>query len=186
LILRTSAGTAASGSTAYAYDLGDRLVGLTPPGASATTFTYDALGRIATRSVPGAGTDSYSYVGLTEDAWQVSNGSAATASLVGPNGSRLSVLTGSTLGWTIPDLHGSLVATTDSADALSSDQDCGHQPESTRPTRWTGTRALPILAIVGPMLSTPVELSDLRGEGQQTSERHDLAALCRSGDGRGN
>jgi RHS repeat-associated protein len=116
----TGAGTAASGTTAYAYDLGDRLIGLTPPGASATTFSYDALGRIATRSVSGAGTDSYSYVGLSEDAWQVSNGSAATASLVGPNGSRLSVLTGSTLGWTIPDLHGSLVATTDSADALSS------------------------------------------------------------------
>ena len=70
--------------------------------------------------MPGAGSDTYSYVGLSEDAWQVSNGSAATGSLVAPDGSRLSVLSGSTLGWTIPDLHGSLVATTDSADALSS------------------------------------------------------------------
>lgn len=38
---------------------------------------------------------------MSEEVWQISNGATVTGSLLAPDGSRLSVLTVSTLAWTI-------------------------------------------------------------------------------------
>jgi YD repeat-containing protein len=50
----TTNAEAGAGSIAYAYDLADRLTGITA-GGNDTTFTLDALGRFRTRNLPGAG-----------------------------------------------------------------------------------------------------------------------------------
>jgi RHS repeat-associated protein len=97
------------------YDLGDRLTSVTPPTQSATTFTFDALGRIASRVRPG-GTDAYEYLGTTNTAWRITTGATVVSSALDPSGARLATKTGTTIGFTLPDLHANLAAVVNSGE----------------------------------------------------------------------
>jgi RHS repeat-associated protein len=97
------------------YDLGDRLTSVTPPTQSATTFTFDALGRIASRVRPG-GTDAYEYLGTTNTAWRITTGATVVSSALDPSGARLATMTGTTIGFTLPDLHANLAAVVNSGE----------------------------------------------------------------------
>jgi len=88
----------------YAYDAAGHLVGLTPPGGSAVSFGVDALGRIKTR-----GGDTFEYVGTSETVWRVSNASLTTDAAIDALAQRTAVKSGTTQGFTLPDLHGNAV-----------------------------------------------------------------------------
>ena len=106
-------------TTAYTYDLGNRLTRIDAPNtANDADFTLDALGRFATRVLAaGSGTDTYSYTGTTETVARIANSlGTVTESITTPAGDRLGVKVGTTTNWFLPDLHG------DIAGSLSSDQ----------------------------------------------------------------
>src|SRR5439155_1589686 len=66
----------------------------------------------------GAGTDRYRYAGAAKAVTRVANSASGTTdSIVDPSGGRLGAKVGSTTNWFVPDLHGSLVASLDQADA---------------------------------------------------------------------
>ncbi|MEK6719843.1 MAG: RHS repeat-associated core domain-containing protein [Chloroflexota bacterium] len=94
-------------STGYAYDLADRLTGITPTSGSATSFTIDALGRHKAKTAAGV-TDTYAYVGSSEVIAKITPSTgASTSSIVDPTGARTAVSTSSGgFGWTLSDLHG--------------------------------------------------------------------------------
>jgi len=106
---QTSSAPAVNLNTASTYDLGDRLVSITPPGESATTFGFDALGRNLSRVTP-AGTDTYEYVDTTETVWRITTGGLPTSSAIDPSGARLATSANGTTGYLLPDLHGNLAA----------------------------------------------------------------------------
>jgi RHS repeat-associated protein len=111
----TLAANASSSTIAYGYDIGDRLVTLTPSGSAATTFALDALGRSRTRTTPTGGADTYEFVGLTEVVWRVTNvngpTTTVTTSALDSAGDRTATKTGTVQDWLIPDLHGNVAAT---------------------------------------------------------------------------
>ena len=91
----------------YAYDLADRLVGITPASGAASSFTFDALGRHLTKTESGI-TDTYTYAGersvVVRDA--PSSGTRTNAA-VDATGSRLAISTSAGgFGWALADLHG--------------------------------------------------------------------------------
>ena len=93
-----------------AYDQGDRLTSLTPPGGTATTYGFDALGRTSSATTSGT-TTGYAFIGASEVVWsrQVGAGPAVQALLDGA-GERLALKAATTLAWLVPDLHGNVVA----------------------------------------------------------------------------
>ncbi len=96
--------------TAYTYDAADRQTSIDPPGASNTVaFSFDALDRDRTRSLNGTTTDTYGYVGETETAVLLDR-TTDVDSAVDAMGDRIAISSNGTLGWTIPDLHGSMAA----------------------------------------------------------------------------
>ena len=106
----TTSQVASSGTTAYTYDAADRPTSIDPPGASNTVaFTFDALGRDRTRSLNGTTSDTYGYVGETETAVLLDR-TTDVDSAVDAMGDRIAISSNGTLGWTIPDLHGSMAA----------------------------------------------------------------------------
>lgn len=106
----TTSQVATSGATGYTYDAADRLLSIDPVGTSDTVgFTLDALGRNRTRSVDGALADTYAYLGESESVTVLDRTVDVDAAL-SADGSRLAIKSGATLGWTLPDLHGSLAA----------------------------------------------------------------------------
>ncbi len=103
-------------STTYAYDLGDRLTGITPASGASATFTLDALGRHRTRVLSAGGTDTYSYLGTSEQVVRIANSSGTTTdSIIDPAGNRLGVKAGGTVNWLVPDLHGSVAGSLNAA-----------------------------------------------------------------------
>jgi RHS repeat-associated protein len=109
-----------STSATLEYDSAGRLVKLSPPTGSAATFAFDALGRSKSRTV-GALTDTYGYLGPSETVFAIAGGSSTRLSAFDLAGSRLSVKDGATLGYLVPDLLGSVVATeTSSSTAVAS------------------------------------------------------------------
>ena len=92
------------------YDTADRLVKVTPATGSAATFAFDALGRFKCLTV-GATTDTYGYVGTGETVFALTGGASTRLSAFDLAGSRISVKDGTTLGYLVPDLLGSVVAT---------------------------------------------------------------------------
>ena len=60
----TTSATSGSTQTTNAYDLGDRLLSITPAsGTAVTSFAFDALGRFKSRTLTGSVTETYSYLG---------------------------------------------------------------------------------------------------------------------------
>ena len=118
----TSAETFNSGTTAYTYDLGDRLTKISPPAslASPASYTLDALGRIATETV-GSTTTTLSYVGTSKTASRLSVGTTNIDALLGADGSRLATLSGSSFGWLTPDLPGDVAGASSASFATISD-----------------------------------------------------------------
>ena len=109
----------ADGVVAYAYDLADRTIAITPQGATGPTeLGLDALGRVATRTT-GASTDTLSYLGSTNAVVRIANagGSGTTTdSLLDAAGSRLGTKVGSAdPAWLLPDLHGNTAGAFDAA-----------------------------------------------------------------------
>ena len=102
--MTTKAESVAAVTSALQYDTANRLVKMTD-GPSSATYTLDALGRTKSRVI-GATTDQYAYVGESETAHQVTTGATITNSIVGSDGGRLAVLSGTTLNWYLFDLHG--------------------------------------------------------------------------------
>ena len=95
-------------TTTFAYDVLDRLTTETPAGGTASTFSLDALGRHATRTTGGT-TETYGYLGTTASVVQIAssaNPTSPTNAAIDAIGSRIAVSAGSTVGWTLPDLHG--------------------------------------------------------------------------------
>jgi YD repeat-containing protein len=78
----TQTATSLASQTAYAYDLGDRLTGITPALGSSASFSLDVAGRFKTRSV-GSATDTYSYLGNTETVVGIPRGSADSLAISG-------------------------------------------------------------------------------------------------------
>ena len=81
----TASSTSATASTAYAYDLADRLSSITQAGGSVIGFTFDAAGRHATRTAGSGGDqttiDVYSYLAATDSVTKdVDTSGAATPS----------------------------------------------------------------------------------------------------------
>ena len=95
--------------TAYAYDLADRLTGITPASGGAVTLSLDALGRHRTR-VEGSLTDTYTYAGESMAIVKIAPSTGpSTNSVVDASGARLAVSTSSGgFGWTLADLHGNV------------------------------------------------------------------------------
>jgi RHS repeat-associated protein len=101
--------------TGYTYDAAGRLTFIDAQGTTSdATFVIDALGRAKTRSIstsPTATLDTYGYLADTEVVSEIATTGGSTATTdaaLGPDGSRLAVKTGSTLSWTLPDLHGDI------------------------------------------------------------------------------
>ncbi len=106
--------------TTLAYDVANRLTGLTPATGSAATFTFDALARNKTRLVGGVTTDTYGYIGPSESVYEVvttGTGARTIEAALGPDGSRLALknTTSGTQTWSLFDLHGDLAALENSA-----------------------------------------------------------------------
>ena len=104
--------------TNMAYDLDDRLTAIDASGGTANdaSFTLDALGRFRTRVI-AAGTETYSYVEGSETVARIAGpGGTNTDSIVSPAGDRLGVRVGTTVNWFLPDLHGSVAGSLDSAE----------------------------------------------------------------------
>ena len=118
-LLADGSGGDADGVVAYAYDLADRTIAITPQGATGPTeLGLDALGRVATRTT-GASTDTLSYLGSTNAVVRIANagGSGTTTdSLLDAAGSRLGTKVGSAdPAWLLPDLHGNTAGAFDAA-----------------------------------------------------------------------
>ena len=109
----STAGTATAPvrTTAYTYDLADRLTGITPPAGAgaAATLSLDALGRHRTRTAGGI-TETYTYAGESSAIVRISPSTGTTTnSVVDATGARLAVSTSSGgFGWTLSDLHGDI------------------------------------------------------------------------------
>ena len=118
----TAGGPAPVKTTTYAYDLADRLTGITPQTGSAATFRLDALGRHRTK-VAGGITDTYAYVVSSEVIARITPSTgASTSSIVDPSGARLAVSTSSGgFGWTLSDLHGNLAGYATASGSVISD-----------------------------------------------------------------
>ena len=103
--------TAPVRTTAYGYDLADRLTGITPQAGAgaAATLTLDALGRHRTR-VAGGITETYTYAGESSAIVRISPSTGTTtSSVVDATGARLAVSTSSGgFGWTLSDLRGDI------------------------------------------------------------------------------
>jgi len=118
--------TSSVGSTAYAYDLADRLNSITQPDTSTVGFTFDAPGRHATRtSGTGLNTttlDSNSYIGST-DTVSVDVSSSGTGNTlkagIDAMGDRLSTAASTGFAWIVPDLHGNVAAQCSSSGSVS-------------------------------------------------------------------
>jgi YD repeat-containing protein len=160
----TSAETFNSGTTAYTYDLGDRLTKITPPAsmAGAQSFTLDALGRIATQTV-GSTTTTLSYVGTSKTVSRLATGATNVDSLLSSDGSRLATASGASFGWLTPDLHGDVAGATNSSfgtitDALRYDAfgTISAATTSALPTPWR---------YQGQLLVNPAGASDLYAAG---------------------
>jgi RHS repeat-associated protein len=95
-------------TTAYAYDVLDRLTTESPAGGAQSTFAIDALGRHTTRTTPGSPTETYTYAGTTSSVVRIATSGGATNAAIDALGSRLAVSSGGTFGWTLPDLHGDI------------------------------------------------------------------------------
>lgn len=108
--------TAPVRSTTYAYDLADRLTGITPQAGSgpAVSLTIDALGRHRTRIEAGI-TATYAYAGESAAIVAISPSSGAvTSSALDATGARLAVSTSTGgFGWTLADLHGDIAGSAD-------------------------------------------------------------------------
>ena len=100
--------TAPVRSTTYAYDLADRLTGITPQAGAgpAVTLTLDALGRHRTRA-EALITATYAYAGESAAIVAISPTSgAAMTSALDATGARLAVSTRTEgFGWTLADLE---------------------------------------------------------------------------------
>jgi RHS repeat-associated protein len=95
-------------TTAYAYDVLDRLTTESPAGGAQSSFAIDALGRHTTRTTPGSPTETYTYAGTTSSVVRIATSGGATNAAIDALGSRLAVSSGGTFGWTLPDLHGDI------------------------------------------------------------------------------
>jgi RHS repeat-associated protein len=162
--MTTSAETFNSGTTAYTYDLGDRLTTITPPAsmAGAQSFTLDALGRIATETV-GSTTTTLSYVGTSKTVSRLATGATNVDSLLSSDGSRLATASGASFGWLTPDLHGDIAGASNSSfgtitDALRYDAfgTISAATTSALPTPWR---------YQGQLLVSPAGASDLYAAG---------------------
>ena len=103
----TTSATSASTQTTNVYDLGDRLLSITPASGNAASFTFDALGRFKTRAVTGSTTETYSYLGTTETAWRIVGATTTTCALDAA-GSRTAESVAGTVGFLVFDLHGNV------------------------------------------------------------------------------
>jgi len=117
----TTSQVSASGATTYAYNATDALTQIAPPGASNTVdFTLDALGRNRTRKVNSVLADTYGYLGESETVDLLTRSSGTIQSAISANSDRVAITQGSSFGWTLPDLHGSIAAIVNSASYPSS------------------------------------------------------------------
>jgi RHS repeat-associated protein len=109
-------------TTSYAYDLADRLTGITPAAGPAVTLSLDALGRHLTRASGGI-TDSYAYAGTSAAIVRISPSSGtALNSALDATGARLAVKTASgAFGWTLADLHADIAGYASSSGAAVTD-----------------------------------------------------------------
>jgi len=108
--------------TTYAYDLADRLTGITPATGSAVTLAFDALGRHRTRVESGV-TETYAYAGESPAITKITPSTGASVrSVVDATGARLAVTTSSGgFGWTLSDLHGDIAGYATATGAAVSD-----------------------------------------------------------------
>ena len=106
----TTSATSGSTQTTNAYDLGDRLLSITPAsGTAVTSFAFDALGRFKSRTLTGSVTETYSYLGTSETAWKIAGPTTTTCALDAA-GSRTAENVGGTVGFLVFDLHGDVAA----------------------------------------------------------------------------
>jgi RHS repeat-associated protein len=106
------------GSTAYAYDLADRLNSITQPDTSTVGFTFDAPGRHATTTT----LDTYSYIGSGDTvSVDVSTAGAGNTLEAGIDamGDRLATAASTGFAWIVPDLHGNVAAQCSSSGSVS-------------------------------------------------------------------
>jgi RHS repeat-associated protein len=121
------------GGQAITYDSADRVTGIASSAggvSQSVTYTLDAGSRLISRVAVGSGTGSensstvYGYTGTGDgaDLQLDSSGALAERYLSLPGGVLLTHRYTTTGGdvWSIPDLHGDIVATTDSTGALTS------------------------------------------------------------------
>jgi len=120
----TAAGTATAPvrTTTYAYDLADRLTGITPTTGASATLTLDALGRHRTRGAAGI-TETYTYAGESSAIVRISPSTGTTtSSVVDATGARLAVSTSTGgFGWTLSDLHGDIAGYAAASGAVVTD-----------------------------------------------------------------
>ena len=111
-------------TTTYAYDLADRLTGITPEAGAgpAVTLTLDALGRHRTRA-EALITATYAYAGESAAIVAISPTSgAATTSALDATGASLAVSTSTEgFGWTLADLHGDVAGYAAAAGGIVTD-----------------------------------------------------------------
>jgi len=106
----------------YAYDLADRLTGLSQAGSSPITFGLDALGRHASRSVGGTLADTYAYLGESLLVSRISRPGVTIDAAIDPLGSRLATATSTGgFGWSLANLRGDTAAVLDATGATISD-----------------------------------------------------------------
>jgi RHS repeat-associated protein len=61
-------------------------------------------------------TDVYDYLGTTNTAWRITTGATVVNSALDPSGARLAIKTGTTLGFSLADLHANLAAVVNSGE----------------------------------------------------------------------
>jgi RHS repeat-associated protein len=116
-----SAAPAPPSSVSYAYDLADRMTGITTASGSTTTFTIDALGRHSSQTIGSNPASIYSYLGTSDGVVAIASGSATTVSAIDAIGDRVATSTSGSFGFLLPDLHGNQAGAFNAAGTAISD-----------------------------------------------------------------
>jgi RHS repeat-associated protein len=103
--------------TTLAYDVGNRMLSMTPFSGNDATFTFDALGRNRAR-VSGGVTETYGYEGQSENAVLIDRSTGTDTTAFVADGARLAMNTGSAR-WSLFDLLGSTAALIDASRAIT-------------------------------------------------------------------
>lgn len=100
------------------YDASDRHSG-TAKGSTEVTYSRDPAGRVITRSATGEPTQRYGFTGETDSPDLILDGSGnVTQKIIGLPGGGLLTRGGGNSTWSLPNVHGDIVVTTDDTATL--------------------------------------------------------------------